>query len=61
MSRAYVCDRCGRMMQEPAMALWTVDPEITGDDDRFRVDLCPECYARFKAEYLENLLQEGLE
>lgn len=59
MSKAYICDRCGKVQPMPAESLWMVDPSIVGNDDRFRIDLCDECYTEFKREYLKNFQMEG--
>ena len=58
MSRAYVCDRCGKIQDDPMSSVWLVNPMMFTCDDTPRglsIELCAECYAKFKDEYLANL------
>lgn len=58
MSKAYICDKCGKIQPNPMMSVWTVDPNIL-NDDRFAFDLCSDCYEEFNRDYLENLHENG--
>ena len=60
MSKAYVCDRCGRMQPESIRSLWTLNPYlIDRENDEFRIDLFADCYEMFEGEFLANLREEG--
>ena len=60
MSKAYVCDKCGKMTREPMREVWVVNPGLfastVGD---YSIELCAECYGLFKSEYMENLIENG--
>ena len=64
MSRAYICDRCGKIeaivdgSPVEMASIWLRNPLLEYDDARMgipQVNLCSECYARFEDEYLANL------
>ena len=64
MSRAIVCDGCGKVRTEigeaviSMHAIWVRNPFMVDDegrDDIASLHLCDECYARFEDEYLANL------
>lgn len=59
MSKAYICDKCGRMQPEKMDAIWTVNPLLLTDESKFELNLCAECYESFKREYMENLIEDG--
>jgi len=67
MSKAYICDRCGKMLPadgsvKPMMPIWLRSPfvrDVIGDDEA-QVHLCQECYAKFEDEFLENLRESGM-
>lgn len=60
MSKAYICDKCGRITEsnEGFRQLWTVSPFVFSHDSPscgdFSIDLCADCYAQFESEYMEN-------
>jgi len=59
MSKAYVCDRCGRMQPTPMKDLWTVNPFVVSNDERFEMNLCADCYEEFKRTLMKNLIEDG--
>ena len=63
MSKAYICDRCGKIQGGPMMTIWTVNPSAFADalcgTTDFTYHLCDGCYAEFENEYLANLRSEG--
>lgn len=68
MSKAYICDKCGRILSElaegaiPMNPIWIRNPYLYDPDERNGIaamHLCEECYADFKREYMANLTVEG--
>ena len=62
MSKAYICDRCGRILPPDARVhgLWDVDPWCFDKHANLTIcDLCDECYAQFEREYKANLNMEA--
>ena len=61
MSKAYICDKCGRIVPSDfgeIHTIWIVNPHVfSNDDDAYH--LCNECYEQFKTEYLANLRENG--
>ena len=58
MTQAAICDKCGRIL--PLGYGWfTITYKNPLAVDAHKVDLCGECFEKFKSEYLENLEQEG--
>lgn len=62
MSRAYICDRCGRILPTDGdvNSIWITNPNTlrTSWVDP-SMELCDECFAMFKREYMENKMDEG--
>ena len=65
MSKAYICDKCGKIVPSDVgeiHSLWTSNPfAVSRDGHPGQADLhlCAECYAQFEAEYLANLRENG--
>lgn len=59
MSKAYICDKCGKIQQGEMQAVWTVNPYISSEYYAKMVHLCSECYDEFEREYLANLRENG--
>lgn len=62
MSKAVICDKCGKVMdermKENVHTIWTVNPLLFDTDylgDDCQVHLCDEHYKEFEDEYLANL------
>ena len=58
MTRAAICDKCGRILPE-MYGCFTVTYKHPLAVNGQSVDLCGECFEEFKRIYLENLEQEG--
>lgn len=60
MSKAYVCDKCGKMQPEPMKSIWTTNPAIfSGGGVQSEFNLCDKCYYEFDREYLASLNECG--
>ena len=61
MSKAYICDKCGRIAPEPMSEVWLVDPGLFqfAENRELSFHLCKECFEQFRAEYMENLIENG--
>lgn len=62
MSRAYICDKCGKILPadgsvKPMFPIWLRSPFVREaiESNEAQVHLCDECYAQFEREYLANL------
>lgn len=63
MSKAYICDKCGRIRAESMPAVWVVNPIIFNTDlaeENLSINLCEQCYEQFRREYMENAMEEGV-
>jgi len=66
MTMAYICDRCGRIIQvngesERMHPIWLRNEfarEVIGNNEA-NVHLCDSCWEEFQREYLKNLLMES--
>lgn len=54
MSKAYICDKCGKIQQEPMKELWSVNP-LAYTEAPPLLHLCDGCYEQFEREYFANL------
>lgn len=59
MTQAAICDKCGRILPLGYGAFTITYKDYALAVDSEKVDLCKECFEKFKTEYLENLEQEG--
>ena len=56
MSKAYICDRCGRISQSSLREIWTCNPFVMASfgDKEPTYHLCNECFEKLK-EFFANL------
>lgn len=56
MTRKYICDNCGKEIENHNDEHWVVFGSHADDDDDFQRDLCPECTAKLK-----KIIEEGFQ
>lgn len=56
MSKAYICDRCGRITQFTLHEIWACNPFVMASygDGNPEYHLCDECFEDFK-KFFKNL------
>lgn len=60
MSIEYRCDRCRyRIDKSKVHELYTENPDAFGDDERYRIDLCPDCFSMFEAVFVYGVKEDG--
>lgn len=60
MSKAYICDKCGLIINADDFirGIWITSPHVRQDVDA-DMHLCEGCYREFESEYLANLKENG--
>lgn len=48
MASAYMCDRCGKPYVEQYSLRFAINQSVEEDKVLVTLDICPECYKRFK-------------
>lgn len=64
MSKAWICDKCGKILYEAAnvRVLWMHNPFIASQsalEELEHIELCAECFKQFECEYMENTIENG--
>ena len=61
MSKAVICDKCGRILPYDGKyhPIWDMNPFMSTQIAEAAIHLCDECYEQFKTDFLKNLSEEA--